>query len=217
LLRSGASAGPTLEPSRHSALARDARVRRALGIRQALLNGQLEGLDAISAAHVMLVRTSAAQCTDRQAQETWKRAARDVGAMTASYLSPTQLADVWSSVRSSPCYRDTSGPHRVWADLLAAVAARNAAEMVRIGAPLLENDSSLSKDERTYLTTVLATGYVHLGELSQARNLLVSRWNQLDHGGEFALSLNELLALATAHGQPALAGGQANDALAHGS
>ena len=216
LLRNGASPGPTLEPLPRSALARDARVRRALAIRQALVNGRLDDLDAAGAAHVMLLRASAAQCVDRPAQETWKRAARDVGAMTAAYLSPAELADVWNSVRSAPCYRDTSGPHKLWADLLAAVAARNAADMVRIATPLLETDSALTKDERTYLTTVLATAYVHLGELPQARNLLVSHWDQLDHGGEFALSLNGPLALSTG-GQPALAGGRANDVLAHGS
>jgi len=63
---------------------------------------------------------------------------------------------------------------------------------------------------------VLATGYVRLGELPQARDLLVSNWDQLDHGGEFALSLKELLALA-ADGQRALASSRPAGASAHGS
>jgi spermidine synthase len=216
LLRNGSSDGPTLEPLQQSLLARDARVRRALALRQSLLNGRLEGLGAVSAIDVMILRTSAAQCTEPQAQDAWKVAARNVGAMTASYLSPTELTDVWSSVRSTPCYRDASGPHKVWADVLAAVAARNAAEIVRIGAPLLASGSALSKDERTYLTTVLATGYVRLGQLPQARELLVSHWNQLDHAGEFGLSLTELLALA-ADGQLVVAGSRAKEANPHGS
>src|SRR5262249_32006961 len=147
-----------------------------------------------------LLRVSAVQCADREAQETWKTAVRNVGAMTASYLNPTELAGVWSSIRSTPCYRDASGPHKAWADLLAAVGAPDVAEMVRIGAPMLQS-ASLSKDERTYLTTVLATGYVRVGQMPQARNLLVSQWTQLDHRGEFALSLTELLALAMADTQ----------------
>jgi len=216
LLRTESASGPTLEPLPHSRLVRDERVRRALALRQALLNGRPEGLDRLSAIDFMLLRTSALQCADQEAQETWKTAVRNVGAMTASYLSPPELAGVWSSIRSTPCYRDASGPHKVWADLLAAVAARDVAEMVRIGAPMLQSGASLSKDERTYLTTVLATGYVRLGQLPQARSLLVSHWNQLDHRAEFALSLNELLALALADGQRTVASDRDNYALAHG-
>jgi len=205
LLRDGSPEVATLEPLRQSTLARDARVRRALAIRQALSSGRLEGLAGAGAVNVMLLRATAAQCADPQARDTWKTAVRGIGAMTSAYLSPTELADVWSSVRSLPCYRDTSGPHKVWADLLAAVAARNAAETVRLGAPLLETDSALSKDERTYLATVLAAGYVRLGQLPQARELLVSHWQQLDHSGEFGLPLTELLALA-AEGKLVVAG-----------
>jgi hypothetical protein len=214
LLRNGSSDGPTLEPLRQSTLARDARVRRALAIRQALLSGRLEGLDGPSAVNVMLLHTTAVQCADPQAQAAWKTAVRVVSAMTSSYLTAAELADVWSGVRSTPCYRDASGAHKVWTDLLAAVAARNVAEMVKISASLLETDASLSKDERTYLTTVLATGYVRLGQLPQARELLVSHWNQLDHAGEFALTLSELLALA-ADGQLTVAGDRSYDANAH--
>jgi spermidine synthase len=217
LLRNGSSPGPTLEPSRHSELDRDVRVRRALTIRQALLDGRPEGLDKPSAIDFMLLRMSAAQCADRQAQETWKTAIRNVSAMTASYLGTAELADIWSTVRSTPCYRDASGAHKAWADLLAAVAARNVAEMVRIGAPLLESGSALSKDERTYLTTVLATAYVRLGEVPRARQLLTSQWNQLDHGGEFALSLAELLALSAVGDRQTLAHTQAPDSGADGS
>jgi len=217
LLRNGSAPGPTLEPSRHSELARDVRVRQALTIRQALLDGRPEGLDKPSAIDFMLLRMSAAQCADRQAQETWKTAIRNVSAMTASYLSTAELAGIWSAVRSTPCYREASGAHEAWADLLAAVAARNAAAIVRIGTPLLEAGPSLTKDERTYLTTVLATGYVRLGQLPQARDLLVAQWKQLDQGGEFALSLTELLSLATAGDKQTLARSQAPDSGADGS
>ena len=217
LLRNGSSPGPTLEPSRHSELVRDVRVRRALTIRQALLDGRPEGLDKPSAVDFMLLRMSAAQCADRQAQETWKIAILNVSAMTASYLSTAELADIWGAIRSTPCYRDASGAHKAWADLLAAVAARNAAGIVRSGAPMLETGASLTKAERTYLTTALATAYVGLAQLPQARDLLVAQWKELDHGGEFALPLTELLSLATAGDKPTLARSRAPDKGADGS
>jgi predicted membrane-bound spermidine synthase len=205
ILRPDSPVGPTPDPLRHVSVARDAQVRQALAIRRALASGRLDDLDAVSAVSVLLLRTSAAQCADPQVQETWKTSARNVGAMTASYLSPAELADVWSSIRSTPCYRDASGPHRVWADLLAAVAARNASEIVMLGARLLETSSSLSRDERTYLTTVVATGYTRLGQMRQARDLLTVQWDRLDHAGELALSLRELRALAQTGDNPPLA------------
>ncbi len=217
ILRADSPVGATPDPMRHSSVARDAQVRQALAIRRALSSGRLDDLEAVSAVTVLLLRTSAAQCTDSQVQETWKTSARNAGAMTASYLSPAELADVWSSIRSTPCYRDVSGPHRIWADLLAAVAVRNAAEIVALGAPLLDSASSLSKDERTYLTAVVATGYVRLGQMPQARDLLAAQWDRLDHAGELALSLRELRALVQQGDNPALARSRLNLAGAHGS
>jgi hypothetical protein len=118
--------------------------------------------------------------------------------MTAAYLNPSELADVWSSIRSAPCYRDASGEHKAWADLLAAVAARNATEIVTQGTRLLERPSSQSKDDLTYLTTVVASAYLGMGQMPQARTLLAAQWNRLDHAGEFSLSLRELQALVLA-------------------
>jgi hypothetical protein len=174
-------------------------------------------LDTLTASTIVVLRTGMSQCEDPQVQAAWKTAARNIGTLTASYLSPAELVDVWSSIRATPCYRDVSGPHKVWADLLAAVAARDAAQSVTIGARLLETTSSISKDERTYITTVVATAYVRLGRLPQARELLTAQWNQLDHGGELALSLNELLALAQAGDHPALADRQLTGTSAHGT
>jgi predicted membrane-bound spermidine synthase len=216
-LRVESAPGPTVTPSSHSTLARHVQVRRALLISRALSGAGLEDLDAVSAVTVLLLRTSAAQCADPKVQDTWRTAARNVGAMTASYLSPEELAAIWNTIRSTPCYRDAAGSHRVWADLLAAVAARNAAETVTLGTRLLENRSSLSTEERTYLTTVVATGYARLGQMPQARELLEAQWDRLDHSGELALSLRELRALAQPDGQSALARSQPNGTSAHGS
>jgi predicted membrane-bound spermidine synthase len=217
LLRADSPSGPTLAPSNHSTLARHQQVRRALALRRALEGARLDDLDILSAAAIVVLRTEAAQCDDPHVQEAWKIAARNIGTLTASYLNPVELADVWSSVRATPCYREVSGPHKVWADLLASVAARDAAQIATIGARLLESTSSLSRDERTYLTTVVATAYVRLGQLPQARELLTTQWDQLDHGGELALSLNELLALAQAGDHPALADSRPTGPGAHGT
>jgi hypothetical protein len=216
LLRADAPSGPTLDPQ-HSVFARDTWVHRALAIRRALSSGGLDDLDTVSAVNVLLLRTSAAQCVDPKVQNAWKTAARTVGAMTASYLNRAELAELWTSVRSMPCYRDASGPHKAWVDLLAAVAARDAREIAARGMQLLEASSSLSRDERTYLTSASASAYLRLGEVPQASELLTKQWDQLDHGGELALSLNELRALAQGSENPALAHSRAYDSGADGS
>jgi len=205
LLHPVSPASATLEPSHHSPLARDLQVRRALAIRRALSNGRLDDLDTVSAATLLLIRTSDERCANPQVQDTWKTAARNIGAMTATYLNPSELADVWSSIRSTPCYRDASGGHRAWADLLAAVAARDAAQIVTQGTRLLERPAALSTDELTYLTTVTASAYLGVGQVPQARALLVAQWNRLDHAGELSFSLRELLALVLARDNAPLA------------
>jgi spermidine synthase len=217
ILRADSPSAPTLDPSQHSRVARDTLVRRALAIRRALSNGRLDDLDTVGAVTVLLLRTSAAQCASPQVQDAWKTGARNVGAMTATYLSPAELADLWSDIRSTPCYRDVNGPHKAWADLMAAVAARNAKEIAVRGARLMEDSSSLSRDERTYLTSALASAYVQLGEKRRAGELLTMQWNQVDHRGEFGLSLNELRALAPGIDNMALAQSRAPESGADGS
>jgi spermidine synthase len=211
LLRPDSPASATLEPSHHSSLNRDLQVRRALAIRRALSSGRLGDLGAEATVALLLIRTISETCADPQVQNTWKTAVRKVGAMTATYLNPSELADVWSGIRSTPCYRDASGEHRAWADLLAAVAARNAAEIVTQGTRLLERPSSLSRDDLTYLTTVMASAYLRMGEMPQARTLLAAQWDRLDHAGELSLSLRELQALALAGDNTALAQARAGN------
>jgi spermidine synthase len=205
LLRTDSPASATLEPSRHSSLIRDNQVRRALAIRRAAVSGRLDYLDVDATVTLLLIRTPEDRCTDPQVQRTWKAAVQKIGAMTATYLNASELADLWSSIRSTPCYRDASGELRAWTDLLAAVAARDAPQIVSKGTLLLERPSLLSTDELAYLTTVMASAYLHIGQTAQARNLVTELWNRLDHAGELSLSLRELHALVLAGDNAALA------------
>ena len=205
LLRAEAPSGPTPDPSQHTAFIRGSLVHRALAVGRALSGGPLDDLDARSVVNVMLLRTSAPQCADAGVQTAWKRAARNVGEMTTAYLSPAELADLWTNIRSLPCYRDAGGPHKAWVDFLAAVAARDPAEIATRGEQLLQASSGMSRDELTYLTSALSTAYVSLGQVTQARSLLATQWDRLDHAGELALSLRELQALAQVGANPAFA------------
>ena len=95
----------------------------------------------------------------------------------------------WNSVKSTPCYREASGEHKAWADLLAVVAARNAPEIISQGKRLLERPSSLPRNELTYLTSAMAAAYIRAGQIENASSLLAEEWDRLDLAGEFSLSL----------------------------
>jgi hypothetical protein len=207
LLRGESGATATLAPSNHTYLFREVQTLRALAIRHALVEARFVDLDALGATNLLVVRTAVEKCADPQVQITWKRAVENIGMLTASYLNPTELADVWNSIKSTPCYRDTVGEHKVWADLLAVVAARNATEIVSQGKRLLDGSSSLSRTERTYLTSAIAAAYLGSGQTEEARNLFAAQWSQLDLDGEFSLSLREMLALAAGGNNTARANG----------
>jgi spermidine synthase len=196
LLRADGPTSPTPEPSPHSVLYRDQKVRRALAFSRALSSGKLDDLDASAAAWLRLVVTTGEACADLAGQKTWTAAIQVVSSMTAPYLSPAELADVWNRIKQTPCYRETTGDQREWTDLLAAVAARDSGEIVRLGARLLRQPGALDKDDLNYLATVVATALLRSGQAEKARTLLASLWNQLDHSGQLALSLEVLLALA---------------------
>ncbi len=196
LLRADQPAGPTLEPSPHSLLQRDKNVRRALAIRRALASGKLDDLDAVTAAWLRLLDASQSACADPAGQRVWATSLQTVSSMTAPYLNAAELADLWTHVHDSPCYREASSDRRAWADLLAAVAARDTAEIVTLGGRLLRQSEVLDRGDLNYLTTVVAAALLRRGEGQQARALLAALWNHLDHSGELSFSLRELLALA---------------------
>jgi spermidine synthase len=195
LLERAAPRGPTAEPGANSALFRDRLVLRALEIRHAVSSGNLDNLDPLSARYLWLIDTSRERCADKAAQIAWQNAERSISDDTAAYLNPTELEGIWKKVISSPCYREVTAEQRSWTDLLAAIAQRNAPEIVRLGAQLLGPDSSNSDNDLAFLTTVTAAAYVRMGETAQARSLLQAQWPRFNHTGQFDLALRELLAI----------------------
>jgi hypothetical protein len=206
LTGSGGSRTTTPEPSVHSTLAHDRAVRGALAIRRAMYSGKLDSLDVSSAASVLLIETSASHCAAPEARSAWTRSVRWISDSTAAYLSAAELAEIWNRVRSSPCYREVAGEHQTWADLYAAIAARDASAIVKSGTELLSAQSSRSGSELTYLTMAVATAHMRMGELAAARSLLQTQWGRLDHSQLYQLPLLELLVLSQISQSPQVAG-----------
>jgi spermidine synthase len=208
LLRSAQDSSATPAPPRNSYLFRNVQVRRALAIQHALADGRFNDLDALGAVNLLVLGTARDKCTDPNVQTTWERAAAEIGMLTASYLSTTELAALWNNIRAMPCYRNVSGEHKAWFDLLAAVASRNAPEILSQGRWLLEHPSGLPRNELTYLISAMAAAYIATGQTEQARDLLAAQWDRLELAGEFSLALRQLRALAAVGSSPALARSQ---------
>ena len=185
----------TADPSPTSAVLRDNLVQRALDIRQALASGSLDGLNPASARYLWLVGTGPAACVEPPARAAWADAVRNLSDQTAAYLNPAELEPLWTSILSSPCYRELGLGQVAWVNLFAAIAQRNAPDIIRLGTGLLASSTAHSDDEAAYLTTVTAAAYVNLGRDAEAHALLQSQWSRFNHAGPFDFALRELRAL----------------------
>jgi predicted membrane-bound spermidine synthase len=187
---------PTVEPAANSALFRDRLVQQALEIRRAASSGSLNGLDPLTARYLQLIGMSRERCAAEPGQNEWQNAVRSISDDTTAYLNPAELAEIWNDVVSSPCYREVTDEHKAWADLLAAIAQRNAPQIAELGTGLLRSQSTMSEDDVAYLTTVTVTACVRMGDIAQARSLLRVQWPRFNHAGSrFELALRDLLAL----------------------
>ncbi len=192
---------PTAAPTANSALVRDRFVQRAVAIRDAVASGSLDGLDPFSARYLWLIGARAEQCAQLQTQQDWEEAARNISDATVAYLNASELREIWQKVRSSPCYQVVSEQEQIWVDLYAAIAQRDAAQIVKLGSALIAAQQP-SADDLSYLTTVTAAAYVRLGEGAQARSLLQAQWPRLKHAGHFDFALRDLVALTGARRAP---------------
>jgi spermidine synthase len=185
----------TAAPSPNSAVLRDSLVLRALDIRHAVASGSLDGLDPASARYLWLVGTGQAACAASPAQAAWADAVRNLSDQTAAYLNSGELEPLWASILSSPCYRQVGADQDAWVDLFAAIAHRNAPDIVRLGTGLLASGAARSDSDVAYLTTVTAAACVNLGREREAHALLQNQWSRFNHAGPFEFALRDLRAL----------------------
>jgi predicted membrane-bound spermidine synthase len=185
----------TAVPSPSSAVLRDSLVLRALDIRHALKSGSLDGLNPASARYLWLVGTPQAACAAPPAQAAWADAVRNLSDQTAPYLNSGELEPLWRAILSSPCYGEVGVTQAAWVDLFAAIAHRNAPDIVRLGTGLLAPGVARSDGDVAYLTTVTAAALVNLGRYAEANALLQDQWSRFNHASPFEFALRDLLAL----------------------
>ncbi len=161
-------------PSIKSSMTADVLSRQALVTRDAVVSGRLESLAHPALIEVATIHMAREQCADAEVRRAWRAALRKIADYTTPYLSGGELDPMWSRVATTSCYRESSGVERQWADLLAAVARRDAAGIVRSGTLFVEQPDPTLIAEREYIVTALAVAHLQLGEVARARATLAS-------------------------------------------
>jgi spermidine synthase len=195
MLGGPAPQNPMPGPAANSALFRDRLVERALEVRNGASSGSLDGMDPLAADSLALIDMSVERCAGEAGQNAWQNAVRSISDETTPYLNSAEIGEIWQKIVSNPCYREATGEHKSWTDLSAAIAQRNAPQIVKVGTELLGSPLPKSADDVAYLTTVSVAAYVHLGDIAHARSLLQAQWPRIDHTGRFEFALRDLRAL----------------------
>jgi predicted membrane-bound spermidine synthase len=137
----------------------------ALAIRNAVIDGHLEGLRPGIRQAVLLLDLDDARCSDAAVRSTWLDAAYLLFVTTSPYLPPEAATGLWSRVEATPCYQRLDDRERRPITLWKATAMRNAPSMAASGRELLERGAVLTRPEQIRL----AVGLTMLGLLSQGQ------------------------------------------------
>jgi predicted membrane-bound spermidine synthase len=118
-----------------------------------------------------LVKLRLIECREPRELDVWLHSAMRVAKAINPYLSPDDLAPIWSRMMGSACYAGLEEFQRRWVALFQAVGARNAPRMAELATPLVAGEQPLIADAREYLLLAALTGYVASGEKAKALEL----------------------------------------------
>jgi spermidine synthase len=189
-------------PSGQGRLERDEAIRTARMLRDAYASGRHDTLPPAMARDALLIKLSAERCSEEGTRGVWRRTVRSLSAMTTPFLQPSEIAPLSAALQTTPCYRTAEGSHRTWTDLLIAMGARDPESISQLGHALLKDGAeTLTAEEITFVVTAVAAADLARGAPAQARTLLASNWQRLDHTSRYELALIGLLALSTRGGE----------------
>ncbi len=137
----------------------------ALAIRNAVIDGRLEGLGSGTRQAALLLGLDEARCSEAAARTTWLDAAYLLFLATGSFLPPEAATSLWSRIEATPCYLRLDDRERRPIALWKATAMRHAPSMAASGRALLEHGGVLTRPEQLRL----AVGLTMLGYLGQGQ------------------------------------------------
>ena len=169
--------GPVPSPKRFEAApttARDIAVGKAWRVRDAI-TGDVRMAGATLAEEELaghLVAHWAAACSSELTFDHVLPAMVAVAEITAPYLHPTVLGEMWRPVRASRCARALEPSRRRWLDLFDATAQRDTQSMAAIGTEMLQGMRGTQNSATDYVFFATVTALACRGEAPRARALL---------------------------------------------
>jgi predicted membrane-bound spermidine synthase len=144
------------------------------------------------------VRSWARDCRDGPAFERILPSLVVVAESVNPHLHPAVAGEVWQRLGESPCAKALPEAQRRWLDLFAAVAQRDPARMVPLGAMLLDSTGGAISPASEYAFLATATALACRGESAAARGLLANAQGAWIREGERATERRLLAAMAGA-------------------
>ena len=195
-------AGPPANPERSgdiNFLGRQNEVQKALAIRVALQDGELNRMSLDEGKDVLTIGTAKQHCERPGVAKAWLYSVHSVANRTTSFLAAADLGPVWESIRSSPCYAQITGIDRTLLDYLEALATRNRNGIVAHGTALLKDREALSADDR--VEVVLAASAALLGgpDPQSGVKFLQDQINLVDQYRQNVLGIRLVEAIALSH------------------
>jgi hypothetical protein len=136
-----------------------------------------------------LLKLRLIECREPRELDVWLHSAIRVAKALNPYLSPDDLAPVWTRIMGSACYRGLADFQRRWIALFQAVGARNPARMAELAAPLMAPEQPLVVEAREYLLLAALAGHVASGDKAAALEL----WKKHGEGARAARPVYRLL------------------------
>ena len=95
-----------------------------------------------------------------------------VATLVNVHLPTAEAGQVWAAVRAAPCWVTLGAEDRAWLELFAAVGARDAAAMARLGEPLVRGEAQVKPELRAYALLAATTGLTVQRQRDRARALV---------------------------------------------
>jgi spermidine synthase len=118
-----------------------------------------------------LVKLRLIECREPRELDVWLHSAIRVAKALNPYLSPDDLAPIWTRIMGARCYGELADFQRRWLALFQAVGARNPARMAELAVPLVASEQPMVIDAREYVLLAALAGYVASGDKARALEL----------------------------------------------
>jgi spermidine synthase len=127
---------------------------------------------------IELVKLRLLECRDARDQDVWLHSLVRVAQAVNPYLSPDDLAPLWSRIAGPRCVGTLNDFQQAWIALLRAVAARDAARMATLASALLRTQSDLGREAHDYLVVAAMAGDIASGK----REAALEVWKEYGRG-----------------------------------